>query len=176
MDIHQTFSGGVFCDSIEGGRASAQIQLTGEGIAASAHSGEQFLLPYRECNIEIGGASDRTVFCRNPDRSLTIYCDERAFPKTLAEASMGLLDHQIKNRQTLQRREIWTGRGWLVAFLVGCAVLLVVGTSAFEPLDKPQRGHCQSQLTSKLAIWLTSTWTLAVLKSMTPLSKEPSKR
>ncbi len=127
MDIHQTFAGGVFCESIEGGRASAQIQLTHEGISARANSGEQFLLPYRECNIEIGGASDRMVFCRNPDQSLTIYCEERAFAKTLAEASMGLLDQQIKNRQTFQRREIWSGRGWLIAFLVGCAVLLVVG-------------------------------------------------
>lgn len=127
MDIHQSFSGGVFSESIEGGRASAQIQLTREGIAAVANSGEQFLLSYRECNIEIGGASDRMVFCRNADRSLTIYCEDRAFAKTLAEASMGLLDQQIKNRQTRQRRETWAGRGWVLAFLVGCVVLLVVG-------------------------------------------------
>lgn len=127
MDIHQNFSGGVFCESIEGGRASAKIQLTREGIAAYAHSGEQFLLPYRDCSVEIGGASDRMVFCRNPDRSLTIYCEERAFPKTLAEASMGLLDEKIKNCQKSQRREIWSGRGWLVAFLIGFAVVLVGG-------------------------------------------------
>ncbi|MDX1924938.1 MAG: M48 family metallopeptidase [Pirellulaceae bacterium] len=127
MDIHQTFSGGIFSESIEGGRASAQIQLTREGITATANSGEQFLLPYRECKIEIGGASDRMVFCRNADRSLTIYCEERAFSKTLADASMGLLDQQIKQRQLLQRKEIWSGRGWLVAFLAGSVLLLVVG-------------------------------------------------
>ncbi len=127
MDIHRIFSGGVFCESIEGGRASAQIQLTREGISATAHSGEHFLLRYQDCVIEIGGASDRMVFCRNADRSLTIYCEERLFPQTLAEASVGLLDEQIRKRQALQRREIWAGRGWLVSFLVGCAVLLVVG-------------------------------------------------
>lgn len=127
MDIHQTFSGGVFSGSIDGGRAGAQIQLTREGISAQINSGEQFFLAYRECAIEIGGASDRMVFCRNSDRSLTIYCEERAFPQTLAEASMGLLDQQIKHHKKLQRREIWSGRGWVVAFTLGCVVLLVAG-------------------------------------------------
>ena len=61
MDIQQTFAGGVFRESIEGGRASAQIHLTGDGIAALANSGEKFLLPYRECNIEIGGARKSAV-------------------------------------------------------------------------------------------------------------------
>ena len=124
---NQNFTGGVFCASIASGRASAQIQLTRDGIAATANSGEQFLLPYRECQIEIGGASNRMIFCRNPDRSLTIYCEERAFPKALAESSMGLLDDQIRHRQLAHRRERWSGRGWLTAFLIASAIVLVVG-------------------------------------------------
>ncbi len=127
MNNDLTFSGGVFSKSIEGGRASAQIQLTREGIVAVANSGEQFVLNYRECQIEIGGASDRMYFCRNADRSITIYCEERMFPQTLSQTSMGLLDDQIRLRKTEHRREIWTGRGWVTAFLVACAVLLVVG-------------------------------------------------
>lgn len=122
-----SFSGGVFSASIEGGRAGAQIHLNREGISAVAMSGAKFLLPYRECQIEIGGASDRMVFCRNADRSLTIYCEERTFPESLAEASMGLLTDQIRLRKTQQRREIWSGRGWVVAFLVASAVLIVGG-------------------------------------------------
>lgn len=127
MNIQQTFSGGVFNDTIEGGRASAQIQLTRDGIDAVAFSGEEFFLSYRECNIEIGGASDRMLFCRNPDRSLTIYCEDRKFAKSLAEASAGLLNDQIRHRQLSQRRQLWSGRGWIVAFLIASAVLLVVG-------------------------------------------------
>jgi Zn-dependent protease with chaperone function len=132
MDIHKTFSGGIFHESIAGGRASAEIQLTREGVSARANSGEQFLLPYCECRIEIGGASDRMVFCRNHDRSITIYCEERSFPKTLSIASMGLLDEQLEHSKARQRRENWAGRGWLSAFLVGLALLLVMGYFAIR--------------------------------------------
>lgn len=125
MDIHQTFKGGIFSDAIAGGRSSAEIQLTRDGVAAKATSGEQFLLPYRECVIEIGGASERMVFCRNADRSLTIYCEERAFPQTLSLASMGILDQQIDAHSVRQRRERWVGRGWLLVFLVGLVLTLV---------------------------------------------------
>lgn len=127
MNYDKVFSGGIFSESVAGGRASAQIQLTRDGIAATANSGEQFLLSYRECNVEIGGASDRMLFCRNPDRSLTIYCEERGFAKALSESSMGLLDSQIRTKQTEQRKQIWSGRGWVVAFLIATVIFLVVG-------------------------------------------------
>lgn len=127
MNTNQIFNGGVFHESIEGGRAGAEIRLSPDRVIARAASGESFELLFRECVVEIGGASDRMIFCRDVARTLTIYCEDKGFPVALSQASMGMLDEQLMSQKAQQRRELWSGRGWVTAFLVGLALLLVVG-------------------------------------------------
>ena len=83
-------SGGVFCDSIDGGRAGAEIELQPVGIRARLHDGSVILIAYRQCQIEVGGFSGRMVFCRTPDRSVTIFCEARK--GTRRSSRRGLVD------------------------------------------------------------------------------------
>lgn len=119
------FSGGVFSNSIEGGRSSAQIELSLRGISARTPEGRDFVIPFDQCQLEIGGFSGRMVFCRTPDRSLTIFCEDRKFPGALAQVSAGLLDQQLgeklKQRHKESRRGFWIG-AWLLLAIVLIAV------------------------------------------------------
>lgn len=121
------FSGGVFSDTIDGGRSGAEIGLLQGGICARAPDGASFVIPYSQCQVEIGGFSGRMVFCRNPDRSLTIFCEDRKFPAALALASSGMLDEQLgqklKQRRSESRRGFWIG----VSLLVAIVLLVVAG-------------------------------------------------
>ncbi|NLS96763.1 MAG: M48 family metallopeptidase [Planctomycetaceae bacterium] len=120
------FSGGVFSDAIDGGRAGAEIELLPMGILARTPDGKRFEVPYRECQLEIGGFSGWMVFCRNRDRSLTIFCEDRKFPSALSSASAGILDEQLNDKLKKQKSE--SRRGSLIAAAVLVAiVLLVVG-------------------------------------------------
>lgn len=120
-------SGGVFSDTIEGGRAGAEIELSQGGISAITSDGDRFHVPYQECQLEIGGFSGRMVFCRNQDRSLTIFCEHRGFPAALSNASAGILDEQIGHK--LKQRRSESRRGNLIAttVLFGIMVLIVAG-------------------------------------------------
>ncbi|MAT72029.1 MAG: peptidase M48 [Planctomycetaceae bacterium] len=117
------FSGGVFSKEIDGGRAGASIALVPEGIVAHTTTGQRFVVRYHECQLEMGGASGRMVFCRPPDRSVTIFCEDKGFPRALATASgselAGDVDHMLEARQ----RERGRGRGW---FLIGAGVLAIL--------------------------------------------------
>lgn len=121
------FSGGVFSDTIDGGRAGAEIDLSPQGISARTPDGDRFVIPFRECQLEIGGFSGRMVFCRNEDRSLTIFCEDRQFPSALSTASAGILDQQLGDK--LKERRSESRRGTLIgtAVLIGILLLLVGG-------------------------------------------------
>ncbi|MCM2371815.1 M48 family metallopeptidase [Aporhodopirellula aestuarii] len=124
--MEQTFSGGVFSDSLDGGRAGAEIELMPSGVGARTPDGEAFVIPYRDCQVEVGGFSGRMVFCRSADRSLTIFCEESKFPKALSFASSGMLDDQLKLGAKQRRSE--SRRGLLIGtFLTVGFLLLVVG-------------------------------------------------
>lgn len=126
MHEETCFPGGVFSESIDGGRAGADIELAHDGVSAFTKQGERFFLRYSECNVEIGGFNGRMVFCRNADRSLTIFCDHKRFAAALAYASGGLLDDQLNQKQRILKSQVRKGRSFaLVAILV--AGLLVVG-------------------------------------------------
>jgi predicted Zn-dependent protease len=126
MSIQQSFSGGVFCDRIEGGQAVATIDLSNAGIFARTVDGEEFSVTYGECQLEIGGFSGRMVFCRNEDRSLTIFCEDRGFMAALCQASGGILTDQLGKERKQRRWESNRFRMIVAAALVGFAVLLVV--------------------------------------------------
>ena len=119
MRGNQAFTGGVFSQRIEGGRAGAEIELCDAGVLARTPDGDQFLVAYEQCQIEVGGFSGKMIFCRNADRSITIFCEERSFGQSLARASRGLLAQQLE-RQSGQQRSA-RRRGRLIA------LLLVVG-------------------------------------------------
>ena len=63
------FAGGVFSQEIDGGRAGAFIRLGDRGVRARTSDGREFIVPYEDCRLEIGGASGRMLFCRTGDRS-----------------------------------------------------------------------------------------------------------
>lgn len=125
--MHETFQGGIFSDTLADGRAGAQLQLLPSGIAAQTPDGEAFVIPYRECQVEVGGFSGRVVFCRNQDRSLTIFCEDSKFPPALSLASAGLLDGQLaigrRLRRSESRRELSVGS----LLLLGLVLLLIAG-------------------------------------------------
>ncbi|MFG0287842.1 MAG: M48 family metallopeptidase [Rhodopirellula sp. JB044] len=130
--MHQTFSGGVFSESLDGGRAGADIELLPAGIGARTPDGETFVIPYRDTQVEMGGYNGRMVFCRNADRSLTIFCDAPKFPKALSLAAAGTLDEQLaighKKRRGESRRAFLFGTICLTAILL----FIVVGYFAIR--------------------------------------------
>ena len=67
------------------------------------------------------------IFCRNRDRSLTIFCEERTFADALSRASGGLLSESLGELLAARRRE--SRRGWWIAasLALGIAALLVAG-------------------------------------------------
>ena len=91
----QTFHGGVFSDELADGRCGVTIHLAPEGVCGTTSTGRTFLVRYSECQLEAGGSHGRMLFCRTPDRSLTLFCDDRRFPRELAVAAGGLLDEQL---------------------------------------------------------------------------------
>ncbi len=122
-----SFSGGVFSDSLNGGRAGADIQLLPSGIAATCPDGEAFVIPYHGCDVEMGGYNGKMVFCRNADRSLTFFCDDRKFASALSLAALGTLDEQLNVQRKRQRGESRRSFVYSIAFLVSMLVLIVAG-------------------------------------------------
>jgi len=120
------FTGGVFHESIDGGRAGAEIELAHDGVQALTKSEERFFVRYSECQVEVGGYNDRMVFCRNEDRSLTIFCDDRKYPASLAYASAGMLDEQLQQKRQELKSQNRRGHGLTLGFLVA-GVLCIIG-------------------------------------------------
>ena len=120
-----SFTGGVFHESIDGGRSGAEIELMHDGVQAITKGDERFLVRYSECQLDVGGYNDQMVFCRNEDRSLTIFCDHKRFPAALAFASGGLLEEQLREKRQNLKSENRRGHGLVLAILIGTAVCIV---------------------------------------------------
>ncbi|MHB8901160.1 MAG: M48 family metallopeptidase, partial [Thermoguttaceae bacterium] len=65
-------------------------------------------------------------FCRNQDRSLTIFSEDRKFPAALQQASAGLLDEQLGQQLRRRRSESRWAR-IVTATILATIVLLLVG-------------------------------------------------
>jgi Zn-dependent protease with chaperone function len=120
------FTGGVFSQRIEGGRAGAAVELSQTEVTAITPDGQRFSLPFSNCQVDIGGESGRMIFCRNQDRSLTIFCEDKTFPDALSVASFGLLDDQLRNKLRVRRSEKWADRRFAV-WLMFLVVLVGIG-------------------------------------------------
>ena len=120
------FNGGVFHESIDGGRAAAEIDLQATAIVALTSTGQQFTLPYSACVLSQGGASGRMVFCRNADKSLTIFCEEKPFAAALAHAAGGQLDEQLAAAKRDLNKSNASSRRMVVGICVAVLLLLVI--------------------------------------------------
>lgn len=121
------FEGGVFQEAIPGGRASAAIEISASGIEAVTSTGQKFYIAWRDCQLDMGGATGRMVFCRTADRKTTIFCEDRKFPGALElEAGAELKDELdvIRGKRRSERAQF---RFWLVFSLVACVLLLIGG-------------------------------------------------
>ncbi|MDA0832983.1 MAG: M48 family metallopeptidase [Planctomycetota bacterium] len=129
FDSYESFQGGVFHASVPEGRAGASIYLThSEIVAKTQPEGEQtFSIRLSECQLDLGGASGRMLFCRTPDRSLTIFCEEKGFAQALHQDAMGTLSEQLSNLCMTQRRSENQFRFWVMASAVLLVVLCVGG-------------------------------------------------
>ncbi len=129
LDVSQEYQGGVFHDSIPGGRAGAKVSVTLHEIVAVTQSddSQRFAVRLNECQLDMGGASGRMIFCRDPSKSLTIFCEEPAFAKALDQGSMGLLSEQLSSLRKLQRGDANRFRFWLAVSALILALVCFVG-------------------------------------------------
>ena len=125
MHEETNFHGGVFHESIDGGRAGAELELLHDGVQAITSENQRFFVRYADCHVEIGGYNDRMVFCRNADRSLTIFCDDRKFPAAIVYASGGLLEEQLHLKKKKLNAEKNSSRRMTLGFILAVIVGLV---------------------------------------------------
>jgi len=123
--VTQAISGGVFHSELSDGRAGVEIELTQSHLCAATAEGEAFVIPYDECQLELGGYDGKMLFCRNADRSVTIFSDEKGFPQALGRAASGRLDEQLERQLAKAKGE--SRRGAMLGFglLAGTAIVLV---------------------------------------------------
>ena len=121
------FPGGVFSDEIDGGRSGAHLRLGDRGISARTSEGREFVIPYSNCDLELGGDSGRMVFCRTADRELTFFCEDRRFPEVLKRAAVGELFEQVDQILAAGNRQRWVGRIGLWVMLAVCVLVLIGG-------------------------------------------------
>ncbi|MEK6262757.1 MAG: M48 family metallopeptidase [Planctomycetota bacterium] len=123
----EEFEGGVFSDEIEGGRASATIELSASGVEALTSTGQKFSIRYRDCQLDMGGATGRMVFCRTLDRKLTIFCEDRRFPTALQLDAGTELAEQLSAVRGLRRSEGLRWQMWLFVLAIVSVLCLVGG-------------------------------------------------
>ena len=122
-DVQTEFAAGIFSDQVTGGRCAATVQCDGSGLVAQTANGQRFFLRYDQLQLELGGASGRMLFCRNSDRSLTIFCEERGFPAALELHAGAMVSEQLAALFSTARR----GRRVASLLLLVGTPLLVLG-------------------------------------------------
>jgi Zn-dependent protease with chaperone function len=128
MDLATTISGGVFSESIPGGRAGAELRITYNSIVAELPDGSTFELGFEKVDLELGGASGRVVFCRNEDRSLTIFTEDKRFLYALEATGSGGLGQRIEELRSQYKRgkrRSWSG------LLIVLAIIGLLGYGAY---------------------------------------------
>ncbi len=121
----QRFSGGVFHSDLSDGRAGVEIELLQSHLCASTTQGDAFVIPYDECQVEMGGYSGKMLFCRNEDRSITIFSEDKQFADALSQASAGRLDEQVRAQLSKSKSESRRGAMLGLSLLAGASILLI---------------------------------------------------
>ena len=83
--LSQSFQGGVFSDETALGRVGVTIEITSGGLEARTREGDAFRIRAEELELEVGGASGRMVFCRNANKSITIFSEAPGFLSALTQ-------------------------------------------------------------------------------------------
>jgi len=127
MSEFGTYQGGLFSEEVPDGRTGAEVRLGDRGILARTQEGREFRVGYRDCELDVGGASGRMVFCRSRDRTLTIFCEEKEFATALLRADGGSLAFQLEQLRSIRRGENQRGRRITSLVVLASLVLLVAG-------------------------------------------------
>lgn len=126
-DLKQEFDGGVFSEQVPGGRCSVTLFCEASGLRAITEAGQQFLLRYEQLQLELGGASGHMLFCRNSDRSLTLFCEDRQFRAALEFHGGAPLSEQLSRLFADQKSDRSRWRSIVLLSLAGLGVLLYAG-------------------------------------------------
>ena len=124
--MSRTISGGVFDSALSDGRAGVEIELLHSHLCASTADGDAYVISYDECQLEMGGYSGKMLFCRNADRSITLFSEDKHFPKALAEAAGGRLDEQLAKQNAIVKSQSRRSAGLGFGLLVGTAIVLML--------------------------------------------------
>lgn len=124
MGSPKEFHGGVFAESLPGGRAPARIDVLTGGLRASTNNNQVFELAFDSMELELGGASGRMMFCRNADRTITLFCEERGFIFALTRLAGKHVKDQLAPMQTRLRTR----------FVMRVAATIVLGAAALGAL------------------------------------------
>lgn len=129
MSAGTEFQGGLFSDQLPGKRAGATLRLGFDGIEATTLDGQRFTLPYATCELEQGGASGKMIFCHAPDRSLTIFTEDKSFLSSLQHAGGIQISSRVTKLTGDRQRERAKSRQWILAVLF---FVLVLGYGAYR--------------------------------------------
>jgi hypothetical protein len=135
-DLKQEFEAGVFSDQVPGGRCSVTLHCEAAGLKAVTESGQEFFLRYDQMQLELGGSSGRMFFCRNADRSLTLFCEDRQFRAALELHSSTLLSEQLAGISADRKSDRSRGRSILLLSLLALGLLLYGGYYAALALGR----------------------------------------
>ena len=120
-----TFQGGVFSDETALGRVGVEIILTPIGLEARTREGDIFSLASQELSLEIGGASGKMIFCRNPERTLTIFSEAPGFLESLTQhANENIRQQATVFGQNLRRKKLLQAAGWGAGLTAVCLVVM----------------------------------------------------
>ena len=139
----ETYTGGIFSQSIDGGRAGAQLHFSGSTLVAETRDGLQLTIDLLECELKVGGASGQMWFCRAANGDPTCYCEAPGFEFALRNVP-GLTDRvsTLLAGRLAQRR-----RGMSLALLGVCALFLCLA-GGFFALRSAGRSAAKSLPTS----------------------------
>ncbi|HET6343778.1 MAG TPA: M48 family metallopeptidase [Myxococcota bacterium] len=126
MATPRQFQGGVFAPELPGGRAGARIEVLPDSLRASTPDHRVYNLPYGSMDFELGGSSGRMLFCRNPTRTITIFCEERGFIFALTSEAGHHLNTKFAPVRT-QLRDRLLGRIAVTALFVAAIAGLIWG-------------------------------------------------
>jgi beta-barrel assembly-enhancing protease len=130
------FQGGVFAATLQGGRAGATIVVDADGISArvpDSAGGETYRIAFIGCSLEQGGASDRMIFCRDPNRSTTIFCEEKTFLSALAEFGGNRLAPALSTLKITEGgKRTRSRRMWLI----GLSLVALLGFAGYQAFSR----------------------------------------
>lgn len=116
--VQRQFDGGVFSETVEGGRSGASVSLTGSAVIATTPEGHLLAVPYEGAQLSLGGASGKIWFCRSADGATTIFSEASGFAEELRASAQKDLVERLDALQHAARdathRYLWLLSGLLI--------------------------------------------------------------